>query len=598
MQAFNYKMGAKQKISKHPNPYVLVDEIKTQLKDGCDTAVAETVTSHTKKVNKKLAGQRKLKAGLMKDLAKRNIDLETYIVSMGVNTLKYQPQIQSETDPLVDIDGLSDLEENLDDAGLDSDNSLDEDDPEEPVVAEPPTSSAPPTQPSRPGPQVAEPPTSSAPPTQPSRPRPPVSRSSAASKAASKAAHNKKGKKRHQKPIPESEESFVHVESLADIDVPAQASIGGDNLRQFRRQQAAEDPEPDDSTAFFSATALASAGATVLSRFLSRSSASKSPRRSSVGRRMSRGTSSVSSNPTSPARSDPSSSAKQRVESLGFRFSSSQPFTKGDGNCMLYAIWDQLGKCSHHILQVLKSPHDLRLYVCSKLVEQLEQNQIFWVQNFSPESWLAKMKTDHYWCDDVFLQIVSNIFNKNIILIPLSPSSAHHAGMYLDLRAVGGGSGEPFFMLYFEEWRTAGHYQSLEPDPNVRYNLVIAHFNWRTNNLTTSRSSANESSTAVSTSASSPAHPGPAPASAVPTSAPSAPTSSPTASTDSTSVPFARPSASSAASQLHSTRQRIESDGNISFTQILSPISSRDVQAEVSSNQSGQLILSVCLFVC
>ena len=32
-EGFNYKMGAKKTISKQPNPYALVDEIITQLKN-------------------------------------------------------------------------------------------------------------------------------------------------------------------------------------------------------------------------------------------------------------------------------------------------------------------------------------------------------------------------------------------------------------------------------------------------------------------------------------------------------------------------------------------------------------------------------------
>ena len=85
---------------------------------------------------------------------------------------------------------------------------------------------------------------------------------------------------------------------------------------------------------------------------------------------------------------------RQRVESLGFRFSSSQPYTQGDGNCMLHALLDQLKRNNHPSTQVLKS----HLFICSKLMEQIENNDIFWVQNFSPQ-----MKSSGYWCDDVFL---------------------------------------------------------------------------------------------------------------------------------------------------------------------------------------------------
>jgi hypothetical protein len=75
------------------------------------------------------------------------------------------------------------------------------------------------------------------------------------------------------------------------------------------------------------------------------------------------------------------------------------------------------------------------------------------VTNISPEVWLKQMQQNAFWCDDVFLQITSNVLILNIIFIPLNPSSSHHAGMYSDIRAFDGASGEPIYMLYFEEWR-------------------------------------------------------------------------------------------------------------------------------------------------
>ena len=148
------------------------------------------------------------------------------------------------------------------------------------------------------------------------------------------------------------------------------------------------------------------------------------------------------------------------------------------------------------------------------------------------------MIQDGEWADDVFLQIASNIFNRNIILIPLSASSAHHAGMYSDVRSVDGGSGDPFFMLYLEEWRTAGHYQSLEIDPNVDMNRVLAHFNWRTKCLSRTHSTTNFS---VASSTAPPAQP------PLPQSCPTQPPPS-----------------------LTSTRQRVESDAGLTFAE--SPI--------------------------
>ena len=542
-------MGAKKKISKHPNPYILAEEIKIQIKEGSDTAVAETLTSHNKKVDPRLETLKKRKKGLMKDLSKRNVDLEMYLVSMGANTIKYQPTILIDPDPLADLGNSSEESDEDEDLGLGSaDVSLDDTGVDHVGLFPPVPSQCPPLAPLVPS-------------SLPHVPRRP----------AAKTAHNQKGKRKKQKPVSNSEDSFLHIESLADIDGPVHASIGGSELRELRRQADDVTEDSTNSTAF-TAAVLASAGMTVLSRFVSRSSASRSsPRRSSVGRRPSINPRSFSNSPVrtnliscNESTVNPDSSAKERVASLGFRFSSSQPYTQGDGNCMLYAIWDQLKKCNHNILQTLKTPHELRLHICSKLKHQLEENHIFWVQTFTPETWLHKMIKDKTWCDDAFLQITANIFNKNIIFIPLSPSSAHHAGMYLDVRSTHGGHGDPFFMLYFEEWKMAGHYQSLEPDPVVRNNKAIAHFNWR------SKSFASTSMNSILSEASCPS------ATMCPPPPPPVPSHPPAPMMPTTNA------------QLQSTRQRIESEGSLSFMEILSPIGSRKGQPrENEPNQTG-----------
>ena len=144
--------------------------------------------------------------------------------------------------------------------------------------------------------------------------------------------------------------------------------------------------------------------------------------------------------------------------------------------------------------------------------------------------------------------------------------------MYLDVRAVHGGSGDPLYMLYFEECRTAGHYQSLKPDPKVWYNLVLAHFEWRPRNLTMSIMNSDRLSTSSS---SFPVNPTPAEPSITPSIASLSPMAQHSLADD---------------LQMHSTRQRLESDSVVSFSQIVSPITSQDSQPENCSNQSGTSI--------
>ena len=207
-----------------------------QLSEGCDTATAEVLTSHQRKVDPNRRKLLEMRKGLMKDLSKRNLDLQTYLIAIGANTLKYQPNIQTDHDPLADIE------------------EFDENDNDETILDDAIPTYAPRT-------------------TTNSNSRPTVSRQKKSTKT--------KGKRQKQKPVPESEESFIHVESIAN-EIPF-ASIGGDELKEARRQNE------DSSSSLLTSAVLASAGLSVLSRFTSRASASRSsPRKSPASRSLAR----------------------------------------------------------------------------------------------------------------------------------------------------------------------------------------------------------------------------------------------------------------------------------------------------------------------
>ena len=106
-EGYNSKLGAKKQLSKHPNPYTLVEEIKNQLSGTSDTVVAETTNNKKRRVNKNSETLREARKGLMKDLSKRNIELESYMVQIGAKTLKYQPRVMNDPDP--DLLGLGEI---------------------------------------------------------------------------------------------------------------------------------------------------------------------------------------------------------------------------------------------------------------------------------------------------------------------------------------------------------------------------------------------------------------------------------------------------------------------------------------------------------
>ena len=79
-------MGNSQGLGSHPNPYLLASVLKSELKVGIDNALAAKVgnpnsrpAGNTRKI-RKLKEQRRT---LMRNLARRNTDLETYMKAIG-----------------------------------------------------------------------------------------------------------------------------------------------------------------------------------------------------------------------------------------------------------------------------------------------------------------------------------------------------------------------------------------------------------------------------------------------------------------------------------------------------------------------------------
>ena len=266
-EGYNSKLGAKKQLSKHPNPYTLVEEIKNQLSETSDTVVAETTNNKKRGVNKNYETLREARKGLMKELSKSNIELESYMVQIGAKTLKYQPRVMNDPDPdplgLGEIRCMREGEENY----SNSDDSLDQ-------------SLSP--QPCTPKPRQPTPPPRACTPKRRQAPSPP--------QPTKKGPHRRK----KQAPVANSEESFIHVEAQPESEELFVALVGGEDLRDIRRHEE-EESESNLFATTLSVAAMALAGLTVLSRF--------SARRSFVGRRTSRF--SIGSSPRTPRAEKP-----------------------------------------------------------------------------------------------------------------------------------------------------------------------------------------------------------------------------------------------------------------------------------------------------
>ena len=82
---------------------------------------------------------------------------------------------------------------------------------------------------------------------------------------------------------------------------------------------------------------------------------------------------------------------------------------------------------------------------------------------------------DHY-----ALQVIANLLERDIIIIPTKPESAHILKKYCIIKANKIENATPIYMLWYEETvYGVGHYQSIRPSCE---NVVVRHYNWSLNN--------------------------------------------------------------------------------------------------------------------
>ena len=134
-------------------------------------------------------------------------------------------------------------------------------------------------------------------------------------------------RRKRQQPVDNCEESFIHVGGQTGREYN-RLSIRGNDLRNIRR--LAEQEESESSGTLFasaiSVAAMASAGFSAISRFSSRSTARRRKSVTFSSPRNVRTSSSPTHSPVSvpPPNPPPITEGRERVKSLGFRFSSSQ----------------------------------------------------------------------------------------------------------------------------------------------------------------------------------------------------------------------------------------------------------------------------------
>ncbi len=398
-EGYNSRLSSKKEISRHPNPFVLVDVIKSELRRADTLAMAAQVGKGSEQ-NKKYKKLRERKRKMMKNLRNRDIDLRSYMAAIGQLTMKCDKRIQkidtapgASSDPndhtaLELVNGTPQARDSLSGGALrDLRNEL-------------------------------------------------LQATSTAST-----------------PMPLSS-SATNVTSTASTPMPLSSSA--------TNVTSTESPPTKIST---SATIVASTESTSIEStpILFSSSADMFASVESTASPLC--TSAQNAKLTLGQGFD---LAKQRLCESGFKLSPTQEVTPGDGNCAIHCLLDQM---SHDDklkgLARAKSPSQIRSMVVHQLGLLEATGKIAWPGHMSMEDWSKYMIQDGTYCDQVFFLLSAEVFNREIVLVPIFAEDGHdNSGLikFTPSSFLSSQMYSPFYLLYYSDTKFVNpHFQSIRP---------------------------------------------------------------------------------------------------------------------------------------
>merc|ERR1712222_281930 len=110
-----------------------------------------------------------------------------------------------------------------------------------------------------------------------------------------------------------------------------------------------------------------------------------------------------------------------------FEPSPSQPVTPGQGNsCMFHALLDQLKFQQSSSLASLAASHSqLRSKLVQAAYNSVKAGKLTWPEGESVEEWRSGMVQEGTMGDQVILQAAANLFQRQIVILPVFWSAAH-----------------------------------------------------------------------------------------------------------------------------------------------------------------------------
>ena len=155
----------------------------------------------------------------------------------------------------------------------------------------------------------------------------------------------------------------------------------------------------------------------------------------------------------------------ERLRSIQFELSQTQPNTPSDGNCFLHSIIDQI-EYDSNLKQLNLNVHSLRSMIVNSLKIIILTRRFSWIDgNGSQEQWIEEMSKDGCFADEVFIRLTSENLNRRIEIFPVFPEDGHKDGKIIIEPKSNSNNDDPLYVLYYSETRftCGGHYQSIRP---------------------------------------------------------------------------------------------------------------------------------------
>jgi len=188
--------------------------------------------------------------------------------------------------------------------------------------------------------------------------------------------------------------------------------------------------------------------------------------------------------------SEGSALAKARLNGVNFEVSPSQPVTPGQGNsCMFHALLDQLKFQQASLASIAASHSQLRGKLVQAAYNSVKAGKLTWPEGESVEEWRSGMAQEGTMGDEVILQAAANLFQRQIVILPVFWSAAHLPSLGItlispsskttkSLTKTSTTSSSALFLQYFSESRfLTPHYQSVRPK-NGQNHLVDTLHQW------------------------------------------------------------------------------------------------------------------------